>query len=914
MNIIFFIKLILRNLVLLIAVPLILAATVFYFTKNETKYYSTKTSIYTGITSGYNIESGANSKVDYFATNNAFDNLVNIIKSRETLEEVSLRLLAQHLYLDIDHAVPKYISKKNYDELQTIVPVEIKEMVKRVKEQYPPGTLISQVKPKINPEEKTGKELKGTTPVFHFVKPDETLYSIAKKYNISVEKLMKINNLENYNINVDDRLLVLSGDDNQQKEIQVIKEDTNYYYTPEQDEEIISIAENFNTLVSNLIKWNNLTERVVREGQKIIVGGLETKKAFTDSLVVSGTEELNEDNKGLGQMNVAQGFSTYDKAMIDTIVTYLFKYKNASDTGFIYELLNYQHPHYSIKALSTIKPKRIGNSDLIEMSFELDDPGICQQALLILIDVFIENFKKIKENQTDAVVKYFQKQVNQATRRLQISEDKLLDFNEKNSIINYYEQTKFIAEQNEDLDLSYQEEKMKRASAEAALRKIENRLNLRGEINLASSEIVKKRKELGDLTTRIAMVEAFQSDSNAWELVYLKNKAQKIRDELEAAITELYSYNNTIQGMPLQDLLQEWLTKVMEYEESDAKMTVLVERKKEFTDKYNQFAPLGASLKRIEREIDIAEQEYMSLLNSLNEAKLKQQNIEFSSNIKPVDLPFYPIQPQPSKRKLLIIAAAFAGFILVLALIVLLEFFDTTLKNPENAEKVIGIPFGSVFPLLPSGFKKVDYPLIMDRLTDILFQNIQLKSGDIFNTKKQKVIAFISTRTQEGKSMISEKLFSKLKEVEPTTILLSPDDPEKTMMEGQIYYQGGIALSHAGSVLDLLPDGTAKLEEHHYILLELPALLYNSFSVGMYKSIDAPVLVARSNRTWNEADKRALDTFSNLSEKEPVFFLNGVSLEALESVIGEIPKKRSLMRQLLKRILKFQIHSKESFS
>ena len=47
-------------------------------------------------------------------------------------------------------------------------------------------------------------------------------------------------------------------------------------------------------------------------------------------------------------------------------------------------------------------------------------------------------------------------------------------------------------------------------------------------------------------------------------------------------------------------------------------------------------APLGATLKRIEREINVAEKEYLSLLHSLNLSKLRQQNIELSSNIKAV--------------------------------------------------------------------------------------------------------------------------------------------------------------------------------------------------------------------------------------------------------------------------------------
>lgn len=51
---------------------------------------------------------------NYFACS-SFDNLLNIINSRETQEEVAIRLLAQHLLLG--KADPKYISS-SFEELK----------------------------------------------------------------------------------------------------------------------------------------------------------------------------------------------------------------------------------------------------------------------------------------------------------------------------------------------------------------------------------------------------------------------------------------------------------------------------------------------------------------------------------------------------------------------------------------------------------------------------------------------------------------------------------------------------------------------------------------------------------------------------------------------------------------------------
>ena len=74
------IRLIKNHLLLVIFLPLLIAVFVFFLTRNEKREYTANTLIYTGLASGYTIESGQNSRIDYFTVNNAFDNLINTVK------------------------------------------------------------------------------------------------------------------------------------------------------------------------------------------------------------------------------------------------------------------------------------------------------------------------------------------------------------------------------------------------------------------------------------------------------------------------------------------------------------------------------------------------------------------------------------------------------------------------------------------------------------------------------------------------------------------------------------------------------------------------------------------------------------------------------------------------------------------
>ena len=127
MNINQLIKIFLKHVWLLITIPVLLAIIVVYLTKNQSYTYESKTRIYTGIASGYRLDQ--DKRIDIFSTNNSFDNLINVIKSRETLSELGIRLIAQAMLLE--NYNPMFISKDNFIEIRKIIPSYLKELVVR---------------------------------------------------------------------------------------------------------------------------------------------------------------------------------------------------------------------------------------------------------------------------------------------------------------------------------------------------------------------------------------------------------------------------------------------------------------------------------------------------------------------------------------------------------------------------------------------------------------------------------------------------------------------------------------------------------------------------------------------------------------------------------------------------------------
>lgn len=96
---------------------------------------------------------------------------------------------------------------------------------------------------------------------YYTVKSGDTLYSIAKKYGITVDKLKDLNNLNSNMISVNQKLLV-----NDQK-----KDQTTNTYVVEKGDTLYSIAKKYSTTVSKIKELNNLKSDTLSIGQELII-------------------------------------------------------------------------------------------------------------------------------------------------------------------------------------------------------------------------------------------------------------------------------------------------------------------------------------------------------------------------------------------------------------------------------------------------------------------------------------------------------------------------------------------------------------------------------------------------------------------------------------------------------------------
>ena len=151
------------------------------------------------------------------------------------------------------------------------------------------------------------------SPTTYTVQKGDNLYDISKKFQIPVSELMKINNLTTDSLQIGQVLNLVQNDLAGEEEIIVMPIYENY--TVKKGDDLYSIAKRFNTSVDQIIKDNNLTSNLLSIGQvlKVKIGEEEIgiEECFGEGYENLGKRYLEHTvTKGDSIYSIARNYNT----------------------------------------------------------------------------------------------------------------------------------------------------------------------------------------------------------------------------------------------------------------------------------------------------------------------------------------------------------------------------------------------------------------------------------------------------------------------------------------------------------------------------------------------------------------------------------------------------------------------------
>jgi hypothetical protein len=435
-----------------------------------------------------------------------------------------------------------------------------------------------------------------------------------------------------------------------------------------------------------------------------------------------------------------------------------------------------------------------------------------------------------------------------------------------------------------------------------ALSQVEKKLSSRDNQVSNGLNLISLRQHLSEANSGLERAKIYNNKNKVDEF---SKKVKLLDDSLKTESNKYLNLNYTPETVPRPSLIQQYVDNSVTSDKATAGLGVLNKQKQNYLNEIDELAPLGSTLKQLDRQIDINEKEYLAILNGLHLARLRQSNLSLNSNIVVQDKPFFPLQPQASTRSLLIALSFFVAFILVTTVAVGKEFMDSSIRSPERAKKLIGLPLAGVsitesttiMPyqhtlrnLLAEQFVSAILPYISKPIEDNGTAQISVitTKGSVFReTDIKRLHKFLTS------------LYSDTYWVVPVSYaeVFSAALPQNTFA----IYTPALAQLNYKNVQELI---TENPQQHRLIIYISPDLSQSSLPVAIAKTSDIVVLAFKADDTWLALDKETLQKAKAAAHNVPFFtWLVNTDEANLDGLIGEIPKNRSRLRIKIKKLL-----------
>ncbi len=557
-------------------------------------------------------------------------------------------------------------------------------------------------------------------------------------------------------------------------------------------------------------------------------------------------------------------------------------YEKPSQDNYLFGILNY-HPYFGINNItSKLKVLQLNNSDIIDIAYSANDPGITFNTLDILNDVFARQYQQLRYGETHNVIKFFEREVARLYKMLTGAENDLIQFNTRHRIINYAEQTKQLTVLNMQQQNAENELRMNLSTTQALINYLKKQLGDRAKIVESNKEFTDLVRDISRLQSRISNLRLMNSENggNNTEAQIELAKAEK---ELRAATTKVKELTQTIEkntyntdtGVKAKDLIDRWLEQVILLEQTKAEIAAQDIMKQSLDKQYLKFSPIGATLDRKDRHIGFIEGNYMEMLKALNAARLRQRNLQMSTaTLRVLNPPMFPMSAQSTNRMMFLLGAFMLTFVLTALYFFIIELLDRTLRDRMRSERITQIPVMGCFPKEST----LRYRRFNKTISDMALRQLSKALLPHFREGQQNVLNLLSTDAANGKSYIAQELENYWVSIGLQVRRLTYD--EDFLAEDSRYIM-------AKDVKDLCPD----IQPNEIAIIEYPNLDDNSISPALLNMGTINLMVTRANRTWKDVDQKALKELqSRLKDQSTLYmYLTEANRYAVEEFVGQLP-------------------------
>lgn len=599
-------------------------------------------------------------------------------------------------------------------------------------------------------------------------------------------------------------------------------------------------------------------------------------------------------NGKLNSMSVLTSYKPEEKKLIEFLRLYGYDYGSLASSLNVY---------------------RLERTDYIQIDYRSENPELSAFVVNNVYKDFVRYYKFIRTERTSESIDTLQSLLERKRQDRMEANQKIAS----TGLMNVDDANKSSFDLISSLQQTLDEEQDKLTTSQIALRSVNKQLGNAGgpAATVDNSEVLKLRNQM-----------------NAANQQYL-NSGSTDQDALNRYNDLKAQYQNKIKsvgaatggGSSLLDkstLLQRKSDLEVSIEAAKLHIASLQGKINQLKGSVSSAASRSAQAQSLSKDADLSDKEYLDLLQKYNTA-VDQSNAAVN-NFHQILVGQPAIEPEPSKRLLIVGMAGMAVMVCSILIIVFLTYLDASVKTPTIFSRIVNLKLLALINF--TNLKNKDIAQVVANTSstiDKLEKNRENKFREslrkfryeVENSGK-KIFLFTSTKKGQGKTTLIQALsyslsLSKKKvliidtnfcnndltvQLNGTPVLekIIADDADDKLIEeiqnasvdvrtGMIYVIGCSGGDYTPSEVlpakNLLQHLQKLTSVYDYIFLEGPPLNDFSDSKELTQYVDGIVAIFSARQAIKQIDKESIKFFKNLNGKFCGSVLNMVQLETL---------------------------------
>ncbi|HTY76871.1 MAG TPA: GumC family protein [Candidatus Bathyarchaeia archaeon] len=335
-----------------------------------------------------------------------------------------------------------------------------------------------------------------------------------------------------------------------------------------------------------------------------------------------------------------------------------------------------------VKQAGVVAVEPVRNTQLVLVTFQHPDPALAAKVATTVAQAYVKYNLDAKLKGTRDALAWLNEQMTGLRSKVEESSTALQNYRVKAGILGIQEQRTLTAQKAQEVNRAHLDAQAQRLSLEGKLTAL-NRIAREQESTESLSTAVddplirKLKTELAELQVQRSKLLQTYKERHP-EVLKIDAQIQQLTQRLEAEI-----------GKALRSLETEYRVAKAREDSLLSAVNRLRAEGQSLNEKEIQYGAL-------QREQESNQQLYEAVLKRVKETGV-QGGLD-SNNARVVENAAVPTVPIRPRKKLGLLLSLVAGLALGLGVAVALEYLDTSVKSPDDIERVLGLPVIAIVP------------------------------------------------------------------------------------------------------------------------------------------------------------------------------------------------------------------------